>query len=244
MTRQALLVASPNAGNQALPGARLDVENIKEYLLSTTGGAWEESEISTVLDPTKAQLDTALNKLRYVDYAFITFSGHGFHSVGRSQSETRICLTRTEECSVQDINPRNNRHFVVIDACRAIVRIQLNEERSMNFSRANAMKYASRQDIRAAFDAAVMAAEMGRVVAYSCGINQSAGEDSTFGGVFSSELVSEASRWSISANPRAILHVPEAFRLAEAATYRKNAPQRPEIELGRRMYHFPFALGT
>lgn len=243
MTRKALLVASPNAYTP-LPGARRDLDNFRTFLKSNAGGAWDDEEIITLIDPSKAQLLLELIFMKSVDYAFVTFSGHGSHVVDRGLSETRICLTSTVDCSVQEINPQNERHFVVIDACRAIVNIELLEERQNLALMTKATAYATRTNVRAAFDQAVRSAEAGRVVAYSCQIDQAAGEDATLGGIFSSALISKAGELAMAAKPCLPLSISDVFDEAARVTYERNAPQRPQLEAGRRLRHFPFAIGT
>jgi len=180
-----------------------------------------------------------------VDYAFVSFSGHGEHVAGGQLSETRVCLTSTEDCPVDAINPRNRRHFAVVDTCRTLVVIQdLVEVQSRMCALANAKTFMSRAAVRAKFDEAVQAAEEGRVVVYSCKINQSAGDPPGLGGIFTSALIGEAGRMAIAATPGQVLSIPEVFAAAAAVTTRKNYPQQPELDEGRRRRSFPFAIGT
>jgi len=121
-TRRALLVASPDA-HDLLPGARQDVSNYEDFLRSTEGGAWEHGEITKLFNPTKKNLFDAVSALSGYDYVFITFSGHGTHHVGKDLSESSVELNKYESCYVYEINPRNKRHLVVVDSCRAVVSI-------------------------------------------------------------------------------------------------------------------------
>ena len=244
MTRKALLIASPDAGVPKLGGTLLDVERFHSFLVSNAGGAWESYEITKLTNPSKASVTKELQAMATASYGFISFSGHGLHARSKLQSETRVCLNSSEDMAVSDLNPRNLRHLVIVDACRSIEDVELTEERANAIMAANASTYASRAEVRAAFDSAVSLADAGRVVAYACEIGHTAGEVSTVGGIFSTELVVSAQDWARRAAPRAILGLPEAFQTAADATYRRNAPQKPELESGRRLRHFPFAVGT
>ena len=51
-TRSALLIASANSKYGFLPGAGTDVKRFSAFLHSDHGGAWEQSEIAILLDPT------------------------------------------------------------------------------------------------------------------------------------------------------------------------------------------------
>lgn len=243
ITRRSLLIASPT-GSEYLHGAVRDIDNFREFLKSIAGGAWDDGEIVSLIDPKLSDVKANLLNMQNADYAFITFAGHGYHVKDATQSETRICLSPYETCAVHELNPRNKRHFVVIDSCRGIVSADILEERRNAFAAVNAKAIIDREGARAAFDAAVTQAEEGRIVAYSCGINQSAGEVRQSGGIFSTALMGEAGRWALSANPRAVLDVNSAVTAAKKVTYDRNAPQMPELEAGRRLRYFPFAVGT
>jgi hypothetical protein len=243
IARKALLIASPSVA-PALPGTLADVRNFRGFLTSLHGGAWDEREIVTLVDPSRSQLLSRLREMRDADYAFITFGGHGYHLQNGSQSDTKICLTESDSCLVYEVNPGNKRHFVAVDSCRGIVEKEFFEERFNALENFSARARIDREFVRDAFDKAVMAAEEGRVVAYSCGINQDAGDNSRLGGVFSNALTSEAMRWSMSASGNAVLSVTAAFESAKTVTLRRNSPQRPELEAGRRLRSFPFAIGS
>ena len=243
-TRRALLVASPDIPNDVLPGARIDVENFADFLTSLEGGAWERAEIRQLFNPTKTELLQAVRELSWVDYAFLTFSGHGCHRVSRELSETSLKLTTNESCNVVEVNPRNDRHLLVIDACRAIVREPDRFIRSRLTAMANALpRTITREKARSLFEDAYSAADAGHAVIYSCKVGQAAGE-SQYGGYFSRSLVGVSSSWACSASPNEVLSVRSAFDLAQTKTFDLNAPQWAELEAGRRLRHFPLAVSV
>jgi hypothetical protein len=240
LTRKAILISSSNTCYGHLPGADQDVARFSDFLLSDFGGAWEAEEIGILFTPSRGELEPRLEEASAADYVFISFAGHGQHVVGGSLNDTRIILNDSEEMFVHELNPRNRRHLVVVDACRTLVEI---EPVAKLGSLAEAVCYptTNRLACRERFDAAVAQAEEGRVVAYSCGVNQSAGE-SVGGGFFSRFLVEGAEQACIRSRERGVLFVREAFSIAQTETLRKNSPQRPVLEAGRRIRHFPFAV--
>jgi hypothetical protein len=251
-TRRAILIGTPSLPNHDyLNGVTVDLENYSQFLQSNYGGAWEKEEIKILNTPSKYDLSVAMIMARSLDYTFITFSGHGEHVSGKGIYETRICINEKEDMAVYELNPGNKRHVVIIDACRKVRAIM--ENFSEKTALANALQSAPhtvRSKCRELFDKAVASSEEGRTVMYSCEVNQTAGEKTGGGGVFSEELVNNATGWATnkakeSWSPlEAVLRMNEAFQYASEATYRINAPQKPVYEGGRRHVHLPFAVAA
>lgn len=242
-TRRALLIASPDIPNETLPGARQDVYNFENFLLSLEGGAWDQDEITKLFNPTKTDLTQSVRAMAGSDYAFITFSGHGAHHVNNELNDTSLKLTRYESCYVFEVNPQNKRHTLIVNTCRAIVQITEEILKRAMFAANAARAEITRQQARALFDETFSAADEGRVIAYSCKVGQAAGESSS-GGYFSRALVGEASAWANQAAAKQVLSVKDTFDLAQAKTYKVNAPQWPVLEAGRRLRHFPLAISV
>ena len=240
MTRKALLIGSPNGPDPELPGVDVDLRSIREFLLSARGGAWYGHEITLLRNPNKASVNTELERSRSADYVFITCSGHGEHHVYNNFDDTILCLNKTEEMYISEINPRNKRHLVVVDACRKIVKIVL-LEKSLLAAKAYEF-YESPEDLaraRTLFDNAVASSTEGRIALYSCQKNQAAGDDGN-GGVFTQSLLIAGKE--LKKKPTGIVDINEAFEYAKDMTYRLNAPQSPTINAGRRRDYFPFSV--
>ena len=233
-----------------LPGVKVDLENYSQFLKSNYGGAWEANEISIMDTPKKSVLEAVLMLSRTADYVFITFSGHGEHLTGKGINETKICLNAEEDIAVYELNPRNKRHSVIIDACRTVRTITETKEKRALANQFSGAPYTVRSKCRELFDGAVAASEEGRTVMYSCDINQIANEKTGGGGVFSEELVNSARGWAVNKaveawrNVADVLKMDEAFKYASAATYKLSAPQKPIYEPGRRHVHLPFAVAA
>ena len=239
-TRQAILIGAAKVKPE-LPGVIVDIKDIKNFLLSNLGGAWKETEIVTLIDQPTADINKALDIAKYKDYVFITCSGHGEHQIGKGLDETVMYLNEKETMSISSINPKNKRHFVVVDVCRHIVKIEKETRRAVMDAFMESAKK-SFIDYRKIFDDAIMANSEGRIVGYSCDINQSAGDDGS-GGVFTQELLNAPRNFTPSNNsPYGIVRIDKAFERAKEMTYKKNAPQSPVFNAGRRQDYFPFAI--
>jgi len=246
MRRTAILIEAANVkGCKYIPGAEADVRNYQRYLKTSTGGAWFESEILTLTKPSSTTLLTTIERAQSVsDYLFISFSGHGYMKkppygsfIAPSEKElTILCLNDDEQVPLSIINPRI-RNFVIADSCRGyeeeiLEKAYKAESRALNFAEGIA---------RQVFDHAVLSAEIGQAVAYSCGINESAGEDKNRGGYFSAAMMECGLAFATYGTQRAI-SVEEVFRCAFQKVKAQAATQNPEYTPGRRIAHFPFAV--
>jgi hypothetical protein len=240
LTRKAILIASPDTHYGPLPGAVLDVERFNDFLRSDYGGAWEEEEISILFGPSLKQVQEELAAAEDGDYVFISFSGHGEHCRSGSLNDTRLILTDSDRIFVYDLNPRNPRHLVVVDACRRVLDTQTIVKLGA-LDEARLGPSTNRLACRKLFDRLVLEAEEGRVVMYSCDVNQAAGETRN-GGFFSRFLVQKARAVCEASSEGGVIQVPDAFEMAKQETNLRNAPQRSVLEAGRRTRHFPFAV--
>ncbi|MEE7626931.1 caspase family protein [Methylobacter sp. Wu8] len=241
ITRKAILIGAPSVKPE-LPGVNIDVNDIKYFLLSDKGGAWKSSEIITMIDPSPASVDYQISLASNTDYVFITCSGHGEHQVGKSLDETVMYLNERDTISINSINPKNKRHLIIVDVCRHLVKVEKYAALSAAMESATMDSARSQIDYRKVFDDAVMNTSEGRVVAYSCDINQAAGDDGN-GGVFTQALLSSVHRFNPTGNNSyGIVNIKQAFDVAKDKTYSTNAPQTPVFNAGRRRDFFPFAI--
>ena len=114
-----------------------------EWLYSKPGGDWFDSEIRTLHTPTVSEVKKAIQSAGQVDYAFVAFSGHGFHS--KELDLTKLCL-RDGRMTVRDIIPDAARCTVVVDACRNVMPEIF--EKSFELSLNEAKRYAKFAEAR------------------------------------------------------------------------------------------------
>lgn len=240
ISRQAILIGSPKV-NPELPGVRRDLQDTYDFLCSPCGGFWRKEEITILLDPNYDEVCKHINMAYNRDYVFILCSGHGEHRVGKDLDETVMYLQENEIIAVNELNPRNKRHFVMVDVCRGIVKV---DEHRTKIALAKILESQSflTIDCRKIYDEAVMANPEGRIVAYSCDINQSAGETPK-GGIFTQEMLNAHLDFVLPNNSTyGILKIDHAFEQAKRRTQEKNFPQAPMLYAGRRRDFYPFAI--
>lgn len=249
MKRRAIIIEAANLkGQTPLPGAEVDLKNYQRYLCSIEGGYWYPSEIVPLTKPLKRVLLEAIRNAELeAEYLFIAFSGHGYTKKANPyifppltvNQLTMLCINDSEEIALSEINP-SIKNFIIADSCRTIERVQ------KSFSFSEALQASNRflnteQAARSLFDSAVIHAEAGQIIAYSCGINESAGEDKNRGGYFSAAMIEAGLDLASRGSQRAV-SASEAFDQARLIVKNQAAQQNPEYSAGRRFRHFPFAV--
>lgn len=242
VTRKAILISSPGNDRDDKTGTLIDSRRLYQFLTSDWGGAWEDNEIICLSNPTETELIVTLRMSSCCDYVLINFSGHGL--VNHNDLVSEVYLDGTKQISVREINPGNKRQLVIVDACREITHHDSDiQKRSVTFGEAS--RQTNRYKCRTLYDECIMRAGEGRVAVYSCGIGQTAGGNPRDGGIFSKYLVESAkSCCEFSSNIRGnfTYTVKDIFDSATKKTYAHDGIQKPDMDAGRRIYHFPFAV--
>ncbi len=217
MKRFALIIeASECPSETRLDGAKADAVAYHGWMYSKPGGDWYDSEIVTLHTPTINEVKRALYTAGKVDYAFVAFSGHGYHS--KELDFTKLCL-RDGQMGVRDIIPDADRSTVVVDACRNVMQEIFTETAERSIAEVTRFsKMVRERNYRRLFEDRTAEAEKGPIFLYSCDLDESAGE-SRLGGYFSRFLV-EAGRKFAEGNQTGSHWYPmdSAFNRAAAAT--------------------------
>jgi hypothetical protein len=251
MKRRAILIEAANLkGQNPLPGAVVDVKNYQRYLCSIDGGNWFSSEIRPLSKPSKSELLEEIRKAEQeAEYLFISFSGHGYTKKANPyifpapsvNQLTMLCINDTDEISISEINPRI-KNFLIADSCRTIELLDESYE-SLRKSLTASVRTDREIQARMMFDTTVQQAEAGQIIAYSCGINEGAGEDKNRGGNFSASMI-ESGLQLAGSGQRRIITTHETFETARMIVRKLSAQQNPEYNPGRRLRHFPFAVNV
>jgi hypothetical protein len=239
MIRRAILIAASRVpGEDILPGAERDIANLTAWLTSNDGGAWSSDEIYPLLNPNRGKVRRAMELASVADYAFVSYSGHGF-ARGDDFEDMSICLTDVSPLA-SILLPSARRGTVVVDACRTIMPdlVRKGRETLGGFREEVANQ---RRLCRALFDKRLLDCEQGLIVVCSCAPGQAAGE-SPRGGFFTRGLVEGATQWSENNRNLSVLSIREATDLAEEFARERNPQQQPQYLPGRRREHFPFAI--
>jgi hypothetical protein len=246
MKKRAIIIATPNCPKHTkLPGATKDAETWEAFLHSPEGGAWKAEEVEVFSDPTKDLVDMVLNNRRSLslDYALLAFSGHGYYTKPTSYStETRMLLSDAANDYITEntFSIRAKRELVIMDACREyggelLLEKIANMIRAMEASAANEDRFRRAREV---FDSALAAAPEGRSLVYSCDLNQTADDVSSF----TRFLISDGTRLAKEAKTICTVSIKEAFDAAEGKPAEVNYPQKPIYAAQRRLTHLPFSV--
>lgn len=119
--RCAILIGNGKWGGSYLGGVLKDLDNMKQFLLSPYGGAWNNIEIFDIVKPiSKDTIFQILNKATIdYEYLFIYFSGHGELS---RFGDPLFVLPGGEEISLGEIKKVCNSRptFMISDSCQGI----------------------------------------------------------------------------------------------------------------------------
>jgi hypothetical protein len=185
MRRIALLISNTNG----LEGTKADVGKFSRFLMSLQGGAWEDSEIFFLSDPSRASLLTCLEKVRQVnmDYAVIMFSGHGGY-----RDETVLEINSDEEIiAVSDLLCLAPRQLSIFDCCRVMEKQPLRDSILSKGTMSFSAKGEIRPIIRKKYETRILQSIHQQSVLYACSIGQCS-YDSKDGAIYIDKLISVA----------------------------------------------------
>ena len=242
MNRKVIIIGSPGFSTIKgfLPGVEKDVANYYRFFKSPTGGAWDENEITTVVNPYANSLKAYLGNIE-CDYSIVVFSGHGAYF--RRNQTTYLQANPYESISVNDLTTKAPKQLIIVDACRSFVESGLSGflgEQLKSFS-----SRLSRAEAKRIYNSHLMKCEDGIIVCYSCSVGEYSTEDID-GGHFSSTILEVASNFAETSNKFSILPINTAFvRARKYLINYINNEQHPELRdyhsLGR-IDWFPFAV--
>jgi hypothetical protein len=238
--RKALLIGNSQV-TPNLPGVEKDLRRYTSFLISNQGGAWEQDEITISLNEDHSTISYKCDLLRDADYSFVLIAGHGRHEItSNGDEETCIWIDEDTTVPVKKYFPRVAKGTILVDVCRNIVYLM---EKAWGYD--TLIKSLSREDgilltraeYRARFDQHVINCPENRIVMFSCGMNQSAGDNGD-GGIFSNNMLRAISK----DNRGDIIDMYSAFSFARDKTLEDNYPQQPVLHAGRTRDFFPFGL--
>ncbi len=181
ITRKAVLIGSPGSirDNGYLHGVEHDLNNVKEFLLSESGGCFYDNEIITLFDCTSSMVNSVIKNV-YCDYLFVYFSGHGYND----DNKNKLCL---KDGNISDFQLLNNspRQLVIVDACRSFIHTGLGAipgfESWSSFD-------GERSLVRKIFDNFIKRSPIGKMIVHSTKKGE-VSYDTPDGGIFTNALL-------------------------------------------------------
>ncbi len=246
MNRKALIIANPGEKENRetyCAGVLKDIQLYKSLLTSPQGGLWSDNEITVLERPALSRVELAIALLRFADYSFVVYCGHGYHS----RKSTILALNEHEEIDSDKLRVGARKHTLILDCCRVKERPTLLLEKLMRSLAARPALHPL--DCRKYFDQKLEECPTGLVVLYGCSIDETAGDDAPTGGYYSSRLVASAEEWvtskrELDTDSRVAwfsivqAHVEATPKVQQVSGNRQN----PEIEKPRSSPYFPFAI--
>lgn len=247
VTRKALIIGSPD---KDIPGVNVDIKNINSFLLSAIGGAWKDSELINLTNPTINEVRKNISLLMQYDYSFVFFAGHGYYSI--QKDSTILNINATQELDSIELREGASKHTLILDCCRVLKDDRVLKEAAMEsliFDSANQQKPTASK-CRAYFNKKIEECSSGLVVMNSCDLNETAGENASRGGYYSSSLIKSAEDWAnnkllnINLNQEYATystqkcHDTASIRVKKLSGNRQN----PVFEVSRTGDKFPFAI--
>ncbi len=238
MIRRALIVYCDNTYSGALPGPEKDKDNFVRFLKTNLGGQWYDDEIKSLRNPTKIQLQQAIDIfLSGADYTFTIFSGHG--CINTSHNNLQYCELSDGEVSINKFKTNAKRQTLIIDSCRGLEAFESSE---IIKSILETKMFTKGLSTRHIFESETMSCEVGWSILYSASEDESS-RDSKDGGVYLLSLLAVAELWGEKFNSELSLPLDKAHELA-TKYLKENFPtiQQPFIEPEKRLKFFPFAV--
>ena len=243
--RRAILIAS-NASTPAEPApSAVDVREWAAFLRSPYGGAWKPDEVRELVAPTSDAVREALHGAAVADFAFIVHCGRATRAFGGELHQAFLGLGANTSLFAHELNagPRCRRQVVLIDSGRRPGFFRESQRASFEegLLERRALRPPDPLKCRVLFDRRVAQADEGRVVLYSAGTRQAAGENEKGG--FFTRILLQVAHAAVSEHPG-----PGWFSLADGFEQTREKMelaikgQVPEAEFGRRRAHFPLAV--
>jgi len=246
MKKHAFIISYPGekGADNYCAGVLVDSINIKNFLMSPIGGAWQENEISPIENTTSSWLKLTLSLYKSYDYIMVFFSGHGYHN----GLETILELSKGNTISESDLIGYTMKQLIILDCCRKVYPEVLLDHKILQLSKTAGADSLNPADCRKYYEKTIMDCGNTLTQCYSCQINEVSRDSSSEGGYYLSSLLKSAQKkldsidldlskdyrkYSINA-----IHQ-EATQIVKLKTSGK---QNPSIDREKLETDFPFAI--
>lgn len=209
MNRIAILIGSPLSEKHPnyLSGVKYDIKNFSNFLKSSTGGAWSENEIIRLKNPTIQQFSEVKTKFSGRDFAFVYFSGHGSYS--KRIKDQVLNINDNKQISGAHFLNFAKKQITLFDACRVFSDwsgfLGGIEQPDLVYD------YGKPEQAKINYMSYIQGINNGQAVLFSTQQGNTAQEDPSNGGFFSSSILLAASKFAQFKTEENILDVYNAF---------------------------------
>lgn len=231
--RKAILIGSPGRGKDYLYSVATDIDNIRQFLLSSRGGKWRDDEIILINNPDLARVASNIENA-LADYCLVYYAGHGYETFDKDRN---ICL-RDADISDYFLLNKSPRQLVIVDSCRekeypSISGIPGEEEW---------LPFDGYYPEREAFDNFILNSPPGRKIVHATKSGCASWEDKNGrGGVFTTGLLLAARNTQKNEIYAPIL-IEQILKKAKRIIKLSGDEQEPEIVYAEGNLRVPFAL--
>lgn len=228
MRRKAILISDNGGVDNDIPATKEDVKNYRDFLMSSIGGAWENSEIEMHSNP---DCDTINNLSGYeYDYTITMVSSHG--GVKKENGILYLYLNNRWYDCISFVN-KSKRQLMIFDCCRTEEKGDLIKQFSLE-----SIFDIYYNSYRKKYNSYIETCGEGIIILYSCQIGQTSGLNE-LGSYFINSLISAAED---KIKTKDIVTVKEALELSKEYIKQYPTNQIPEISQIKTNRYFPIAV--
>lgn len=215
MKRQALLIGSSGG----LQGVLVDIENMRAFLKSRTGGAWIDQEIEVLRSPSRASLISRVQQLKSTppDYLVVLFTGHAGY-----ERQTVLQINERETIGESELLNVGKRQLSIFDCCRVVTE-QLKKAAELTAG----LRFESVDATRQRYEARIMQAIPQQVQLYGCSKNEYS-YDTRDGAIYLSNFLSAARATTTEFKTIEAAHTEARMKTIECTKEDPRGTQNPE----------------
>lgn len=239
MKRRALLIGSP--GILGTKGylenmTKNDLNKIKNYLMSNTGGKWYENEILLLDTNDINEVKRYINSVRneHNDFVFCAFSGHGWYDGNKFSRVFEIGGSNLYESEFRQLSEKQ---LSVFDSCAKVYELEvLTESIALN---SISMERSDTKNYREIYNNEISKCDQQDITLYSSSINEFSNTDENLGGHFIHYLLNVGA-----SNQMKNLDAIDSFQIAKEKMRKDRRNQTPSSSFPKSARNFlPFSLG-
>ncbi len=240
MKRRALLIGSPG-----IPGTKTyledmtknDLNKIKNYLMSNTGGNWYDDEILLIdtndINEVKRYMNHVKNESN--NFVFCAFSGHGWYD---GNKYSRVFEIGGNDLYESEFRQLATKQLSVFDSCAEVYRPAILTE-NQRFESSISMDSMDTKNYREIYNSEIRECHEQEISLYSSSINELSQTDEDLGGHFIHYLLNVGS-----SNQTKSLDAIDTFQITKEQMKNDKRSQTPSSSFPKSARNFlPFSLG-